>query len=407
MALAPLCGQAATAACGAPNASNARACSIDGALDPGALCNDHSLPAYWYRPGTGSGAKQWVIWLEGGGDCLDQASCAARASSNAPFITSTGFGPNGGFGVTSFSASINPKLYNANTVVVHYCSSDSWSGDKRAESGVAFDPAVPATWYFRGRRIAIAAVKTLAESVPALASADKILIGGSSAGGEGITLVANDIIPLLPSGAQILFANDAGFALNIGQYDHDIGTPYVFTGHPNAFDMNFASRLSFWQASGDKVCVAAATTTAQLENCLNSGYVLSHGYIGVPAFVAESQLDTAQVSDEICPSLYGACGVSHNPTNAEGIYAGAFGTAMAAAVADFGKQPHEAGFAPDKYMHEMMDCDHAFIVKQPFPGGSMSARDAFDLWFTQPTAKSVVYTSGGPGVKPMAIKCND
>eukprot|EP01048_Picozoa_sp_COSAG05_P027607 COSAG05_NODE_8136_length_733_cov_1.082019_1_plen_164_part_01 len=35
----------------------------------GAVCLDGSAPAYYWRPGSGSGAKSWVLFLEGGGWC--------------------------------------------------------------------------------------------------------------------------------------------------------------------------------------------------------------------------------------------------------------------------------------------------------------------------------------------------
>ena len=262
LALAGAGRAAAAVNCSSTKSVGAYTCSIDPAFDPTALCNDGTLPAFWYRPGFGSGSSIWVIWLQGGVGCIDQVSCYARATtpSTAPLITSTGFTatPLESGGVLSPAPGQNPALYNANQVMLHYCSSDSWAGNQPATGG--FDPAKPATWNFKGRPIVLASVRSLAELEPGFAAATTIIWGGSSAGGQGATITANDVAPLLPAGARVLLVNDAGFTLDIGQYDPSVAAPYVYPGSPTSFETASMEGLALWNGRGDAVCDAAAQT---------------------------------------------------------------------------------------------------------------------------------------------------
>ena len=47
-----------------------------------AVCLDGSVPVFYFRPGSGSGANKWHIFHEGGGWCTGPESCAMRARSN-------------------------------------------------------------------------------------------------------------------------------------------------------------------------------------------------------------------------------------------------------------------------------------------------------------------------------------
>lgn len=402
MLMAVWCGAASPASararvsCGGANADGAMLCSIDPSLDPKALCNDGTLPVFWVRPGSGAGAKRWVIWLEGGGQCTDRTSCAARAAGgDAGYVTANGFGPGTGQGILSSTASTNPMLYNANTVVVHYCSSDLWSGNQA--SNTRFDPGDPTTWSFQGRRIALAAVASLNELGLGFGNGTtRIVLGGSSAGGVGIAVTANDILPTLPNAPDIRVIDDAGFALNIGQYDPTARAPYVYAGKPDAFVSMIEAGMALWNGTGDAVCSSAATTPATRALCYSSTIFQNHD-IPVPAFVAESQLDLAQVSDELCPQAYGNCPVSHDPGSMQGQYATAFGASMAAALGGPGGGAWTV-FSPNLYLHVLMADNDAFTKPYSFPGGTLSARQAVDTWLAGNGNGHVVNLGDKPGV---------
>ena len=386
--------------CGEPNQSGASACFIDPTIDPSALCNDGSIPAFWIRPGTGAGQSRWVVWLEGGGQCIDKKSCTERVLDNgsAKFTTSAGFTPGVGDGVLSPVAAVNPILYSANTVLVHYCSSDFWSG--AFSSNRTFDGSDPTTWNFQGRRIAIAAIMSVQKLVPSFTKAKAILLGGSSAGAIGITVTANDILPVLPASADIRLANDAGFTLNLGQYDPDAASPYIYPGNPNAFETTFQDGMNLWHGRGDAKCDEAAQTGRERLDCYNTSLVLQAGYIDLPTFVAESQIDLAQVSDQLCPKLYGNCPVSHDPNGHKGQYATAFGKRMAKLLVGNDASTYFV-YSPDAYMHVILTSQSVFSTKYQFPGKKLSARDDFEVWLRGGNGR-IVDIGNKPGVS--AIK---
>jgi len=55
---------------------------VAGAREKGAVCLDGSPPAYQLRRGSGSGAHNWLIYLEGGSWCNTTQSCYAQTMSN-------------------------------------------------------------------------------------------------------------------------------------------------------------------------------------------------------------------------------------------------------------------------------------------------------------------------------------
>jgi hypothetical protein len=49
-----------------------------------ARCLDGSSSGFYYEAGSGSGASNWVIFFQGGGECHTQSDCTARASMCFP-----------------------------------------------------------------------------------------------------------------------------------------------------------------------------------------------------------------------------------------------------------------------------------------------------------------------------------
>ena len=398
---APTTAHAAGVSCGAAVAYGTEACFIDTAFDPQALCNDGTVPAFWYRPGIGAGINQWVIWLQGGGTCDDQTSCAARGNKvqAAMELTSNGFSATPGQGLISPKPTMNPSLHNANTVLIHYCTSDSWTGNHLAT--VPWDPNNSATaWNFDGRRVALAAIRSVAELLPSFASASQIVLGGDSSGGIGVVLTYNDILPLLPSGAAKLMTSDAGLELDIGQFDQTQPAPYIYPNHPNAYETDIQTRLVYWNARGDAVCDATAVTKQEHADCDDSTYVLQHGFINAPTFVSISLLDEAQVTDQLCPSLYGFCPTPSDPNAPPGIYATAFAQRMAVRVQGVGTQATYTAYSPDQYLHVITNLDKTFPTPYQFPSGNIAPRDAFDAWLANPGGPRQIYLGNGPGVGP-------
>jgi hypothetical protein len=396
--LLPHAGHAAVA-CGLPDSKATSVCHIDPTIDPAALCNDGTLPAFWIRLGSGSGASTWVIWLEGGGQCTDKISCELRAerTASAALLTSRGFTAEFAAGVLSPDHLINPSLYNANTVFVHYCSSDDWSGNYASTS--PYNHLSPTTWNFQGRRIVSAAIASLNELGIGFAQAGTVLLGGSSAGGVGATVNANDVLPVLPATAHMLLANDAGFTIDIGQFDATEAAPYIYPGHPNAFENNYEQGISLWHGRGDVNCAAHASTLLGQAACYNTSLLLQQGYIAVPSFVAESQIDKIQLADEICPTRYGTCQLPSSPLTATGQYALAFQNQMGSALIGEGTPAAYSVTSPDAYLHEILGSQYDFVSEYTVAGGgSISPRDVFDTWLADPGGTRATSLATGPGI---------
>ena len=187
--------------------------------DPDAVCNDGTPAVMYIRPAytdltdywdNGSAvapnplAERWIIWLQGGGGCLDEESCLERwcsasgsATDHAGNMSTLGaYDAIHGTGLLARHPDNHFGEYNH--VLINYCSSDSWTGSAShvglpTSSGVTYDIE------FQGEAIVRAAFSALlngtvgpdpqlgywTDSLPTLGSAIEILIVGDSAGAVG------------------------------------------------------------------------------------------------------------------------------------------------------------------------------------------------------------------------------
>ena len=143
-----------------------------------AYCNDGSAPVYYKKLNPES--KEWLIYLEGGGDCYNKASCEDRQNIY-PFLMTGALDKTSETvtyeGFLSSDCEVNPAFCNANKFFFHYCSSDQWAGN-------AF-PSGDQPLYFQGMNIVKANIKQLIKKYPAIKEATHITLSGDSAGGMG------------------------------------------------------------------------------------------------------------------------------------------------------------------------------------------------------------------------------
>ncbi len=153
---------------------------------PEAICNDGTPAGYDVQRPT-EGSTDWVIYLNGGGYCSDDASCTTRWRSLSQYMTSKNWLP---FDFTTQGIVSSAGIFSqSNRVNLRYCSSDLWTG---GHVGV-FNPQNPppkrtlipvGNWHFRGPAIIEAAIDDLFRF--GLEDADTVLIVGASAGGFGV-----------------------------------------------------------------------------------------------------------------------------------------------------------------------------------------------------------------------------
>ena len=378
-------------------------CSVDTSRFADALCNDGTTGVFQLEPASSANSTTWVIWLAGGYQCQDAATCAARATNpkTQPLTTSRHAAPRLGQGLLSHDPTLDPALHDANTVLVRYCSSDAWVGGYRAPNGPGgFVATDPGTWNFEGRAIAKGTIGTLGALGVGFLNATRIVLGGSSAGAFGITVDANDLVPLLPGGAQVLLASDAGFTLDTGRYDSGLPAPHVKPGPDTPLYQLLNAGHSLWQGRGDAVCDAKAVTHREQIACYDTSKLLQGGYVTLPSFVAESLLDTPELQSQLCPVKNGACAVPHDPASSRGVYATEYAREMADLISEHGAAtlPYTA-YSPDGYVHTVLDQDATFTIPFQFPSGPMAARDAFAAWYADPTAPGQAGLGSGPGVQ--------
>lgn len=95
----------------------------------GAVCLDGSAPGYYIRRASSAGEDKWILHLEGGGWCGDEADCLSRSktalgsSINWPLTAEF-------HGFLSDNVTVNPDFYNWNMVYLMYCDGSSFSGNR-------------------------------------------------------------------------------------------------------------------------------------------------------------------------------------------------------------------------------------------------------------------------------------
>lgn len=217
-----------------------------------ARCNDGTPFGFDLRLSP-TKSSDWVIYLQGGAFCDDQAKpCdqrGTRLSSTPPEKdgSPTQIKPEGIF---STDKSINKTFANANFAYARYCSSDAWTGDtvqKRPTTGDGDG------WYFSGRSNVAAMVEILKDrfGMDDTNPRTKILFSGSSAGGVGVEANADQLVKLLPntvSRGNLKLVNDGGLIPNFDDSTH----------RPGSFDGPILELISidysFWGSKLNSYC---------------------------------------------------------------------------------------------------------------------------------------------------------
>ncbi|KAJ8620375.1 hypothetical protein MRB53_028904 [Persea americana] len=176
---------------------------IEGAAAIGALCLDGSLPAYHLHRGSGSGANNWLIHLEGGAWCNNIRTCVSR--KNSAFGSSNYMDKEVSFtGILSNKPEENPDFFNWNRVKLRYCDGASFLGD---------DQNKDAELIFQGQRIWLAGMEELMSK--GMSDASQALLSGCSAGGLASILHCDKFRELFPSSVKVKCLSDAGLFLDV------------------------------------------------------------------------------------------------------------------------------------------------------------------------------------------------
>jgi ribosome maturation protein SDO1 len=360
---------------------------LDKAKYPKAVCNDGTAGAYVLRPGAGPSVNRWIISLQGGGECFDQASCATRAMTMPTLLSTSSFQANpssafGQGGLLGTTPGNNPDFYDASIVQVLYCSSDDWSGNKL--STTAFNANDPTTWNWEGRAILNATIADINAS-HGFSSATEVMLTGQSAGGVGTFANANPVAAMVPAAARYVAYSDAGFP--------DGGQDYLATGSaPNytssAQPTQTAKRilgLPLWNGTGDPICSAATPSDPLSQTSCYSGQALlasGTGTITLPMLVSVSEKDTNQLGTAGFPASAEASGATLTASQAG--YLSYFSASMRSSVN--GTNTNVSLFVPDFFVHVEATDPAYFNSSATFPSGNISLQQEVGAWYKAPCA---------------------
>lgn len=259
---------------------------VDRATHPEAVCNDGTTPVFYHRPGVGEGVDRWVVWFKGGGSCRDEETCAERGPtlvSSRPWMRdrlrtllpkgneNSADGTAGG--ILDPDPSVNPDFHAWNHVYLVYCTSDAWAGTATA----TLDGR---RWAFHGHFVVDAMFDALEDpdvvGAPSLAGASRILLTGSSGGGNGLRNNLDRLAERL-SYADVRGVGDAALIPRVRRADRA----------EEARRLEAEYRL--WRPRVDESCAAAAGNEPQ--RCLRGTYLVENGHLETPVFHHQDQRD--------------------------------------------------------------------------------------------------------------------
>jgi len=157
-----------------------------------AICNDGTPSAYYFQNHIDpTFSNTWLIYLEGGGQCWNQSTCACRPQS---LKSSSDYKPTRSYSGIFDNNSTLSTLWGANKVFITYCTSDGWIGDVEA---------TPKTWdmAFRGQRVIRSVLNHLINIEKKLINESRVVLGGGSAGARGMMNNVDFLVSLLPPGS--------------------------------------------------------------------------------------------------------------------------------------------------------------------------------------------------------------
>lgn len=179
----------------------------------GARCLDGTPYAYYVGAPISGTPSDWIIYLDGGGECETHGDCLRR--SRGPLGTATVL-PNRVRRVSvddmlSTEEADNPDFHAFGALYLPYLSGDDWlgaepsacvpwgarqtcSGNRSSDEGRQSSYLAPLT--FAGHRNFEAAIHFWRESLPA--PPRTVLLTGGSAGGQGAFFHADRLVELLP-----------------------------------------------------------------------------------------------------------------------------------------------------------------------------------------------------------------
>lgn len=244
---------------------------------PAARCLDGSPGAFYWRPASKANSSNWVIYFEGGGECVTEASCLQRTHTQLgttkrrpSFWTLSNV-------IQSAKAEENPDFSSWNQIYIVYCSGD-------LHLGTQTEPQTLKGLQFSGHHIVSAILNELHQQHQ-LSDARNVIVTGGSAGGIAAFAYVDYVRDMLSSSVAVIGAPVGGYYFS---------NNWTYTGvqpPPNRFipwtykDMEYY--YSLWNAFVPRRCAASLVATPWICIFAHASYPT----LSSPVFVAEGQTD--------------------------------------------------------------------------------------------------------------------
>ena len=271
---------------------------------PGGKCMDGTMAGYYIRRGAitntnnsdnNSSSSVFVIYLKGGGACMDKESCDKRSNTS---LGSSNFWPDSMIGTKfqSQDCNINPDFCNTTAV---YITSDTHRGmNVNPSEEVSFG------YYFDGHLNFIAIIEHLVNNY-GLGNADYVLLTGGSAGSIGAIFNVDWLAERLQNNAIVKAVPYAGW-YSPGALDTDLPIPYppsdfghfAREDHGNKYtlinDAGLSPTNNLWKIKEmlSPDCLAALSDD-EWWACTSSHF--AYKYIKSNIFVVHTQYDKNQI----------------------------------------------------------------------------------------------------------------
>lgn len=384
---------------------------------PDSRCNDGTPAVMYIRPAGAhySGPtlppgvienEKWLILFLGGGGCADEDTCWDRWCGLTGYDRAGKMSTAGAYDAIFGLQGIfkrNPVL-NAyagyNQVVLYYCSSDNWIGSGAhlpavTSGGIAYDIE------FNGEAIVRDAFATLlagpvgadagpaatfyGTTLPALTSAEEIVLAGDSAGAGGLRHHLDGLRSYLTTeiknAVEIYGVLDAGFAPGLFQPGITFGTvPGAPLSYADFLQTNLTDRATFWgvdPSALDQSCQAPAWAAAHNavgshpEICYDTRYTQIN-HITTPVFVRQD------INDTLLAERYANWGLFPSAADFMDGTAQQLGQ-MAFGPAGLEAPPVAPGVAGPKCNRHVSILSNAFFNDRVDPGG-LSFHDLLSNW---------------------------
>ena len=257
-------------------ATNVNLTILHHAVAKGAVCLDGSPPGYYFRQGHDRGANNWIIHFLGGAWCFDEESCLQRSKTRLGSSSYFPLHPPTLQGILSDNPQVNADFYNWNLVLLCYCDGASFTGNRREPVSVKGQYI-----YMRGKKILEVILDQLLTGD--MKHADRVLLGGTSAGSLAVLMNADYIRSRLPKSIDVRALADSGYFVDIAAISGD----NIINRH---FKKMFFVHNSIMGVDED--CVRSLSPSIRWK-CIFPQHAFR--YMSTPVFVLQSAYDQWQL----------------------------------------------------------------------------------------------------------------